>query len=447
MNSVSDVLRNLLENLADRSEIERYLKRFGSVDPIRFAIVKIGGGVLRDDLDEVASALAFLHGMGLYPVVVHGAGPQLDRAIEEAALKNERIDGMRVTPPETLNTLLRVIDAENLKLVGALGERNAPAWPINGGVFEASLLDGDRLGMVGVVDRVNLASIAAAVRAGQLPIVACVGETTTGQVVNINADVATGALARAIKPEKIVFLTPTGGLLDETGTVIPAVNLDEDYERLTREHWVTGGMALKLREIEQLLRDLPRASSVSITTPEHLAGELFTDRGSGTLVHRGERIEAHDDLANLDRQSVHALLERAFGRTVVPDFLDDLDPLQIYVTPDCSAVAIVTEEMGMPYLDKFAVTAESQGLGLGASLWNRITDDMPRLFWRSRAGNPLNAWYFKRAEGSWRRGEWVVFWYGMDTAEEIAACRDHATSLPITVDPGNRQRESSVEST
>lgn len=434
MNSTLNVLRNLLENLADRAEIDRYLERFSSVDPIRFAIVKIGGGVLRDDLDEVASALAFLHGMGLYPVVVHGAGPQLDSAVEEAALDTERVDGMRVTSPEILNIMLRVIDAENLKLVNALAARNAPAWPINGGVFEASLLDGDRLGMVGEVDQVHLESIAAAVRAGQIPVVACVGETTSGQILNLNADVATSALASSIKPEKIVFLTPTGGLLDETGSVIPAVNLSEDYERLIREHWVSGGMALKLREIEQLLSDLPRTSSVSITMPEHLAAELFTDKGSGTLVRRGETIDIHTDLANLDRQAVHALLERAFGRTVMPNYFDDVDSQRIYITTDYSAVAIVTDELGMPYLDKFAVTSESQGLGLGASLWNRITDDMPKLFWRSRAGNPLNTWYFKRSEGSWRHGEWVVFWYGMDTAEEVVACRDHATALPATVD-------------
>lgn len=434
MGAIPDVLRNLLENLAERAEIERFLNRYSRVDPIRFAIVKVGGGVLSDDLDEVASALAFLHGMGLFPVVVHGVGPQLDLAVEEAALETERIDGLRVTSPDILNIMLRVIDAENLKLVTALGERDVPAWPIIGGVFKASLVDGERLGMVGEVDRVNLESIAAAVRSGHLPIVECVGATTSGQIVNINADAAARALALSIRPEKIVFLTPSGGLLDETGSVIPAVNLAEDYERLIREHWVTGGMALKLREVEQLLGALPRTSTVSITTPEHLAAELFTDKGSGTLVHQGETIDIHTDLSNLDRGSLHTLLERAFGRTVMPSYLDDLDPCRIYITADYSAAAIVTEELGMPYLDKFAVTAESQGLGLGASLWNRLTDDMSQLFWRSRSDNPLNAWYFKRAEGSWRQGDWIVFWYGVDTAEEIAACRDHASSLPKTVD-------------
>lgn len=437
MNSTLDVLRNLLENLADRAEIERYLERFNSVDPIRFAIVKIGGGVLSDNLDEVASALAYLHGLGLYPVVVHGAGPQLDRAVEEADLETKRVDGMRVTSPEILNIMLRVIDVENLKLVDALGERNAPARPITSGVFEASLLDGDRLGLVGKVDRVHLELISAAVRAGQIPVVACLGETTSGQILNINADVATSALALSIKPEKTVFLTPTGGLLDETGNVIPTVNLAEDYERLMREQWVTGGMALKLREIEQLLSDLPRTSSVSITKAEHLAGELITDKGGGTLVRQGETIDTHSDLTGLDNQLLYSLLQRSVGRTVMPSYLDDLDPQRIYITTDYSAVAIITEELGVPYLDKFAVTTEAQGFGPGASLWNRLTDDTPQLFWRSRTGNPLNVWYFARAEGSWRDGEWVVFWYGMETAEEIAACRNHATSLRATVGPDN----------
>jgi len=439
MNSMPEVLRNLLVNLADRAEIERYVKRFSSVDPSKFAIVKVGGGVLRDDLAEVASALAFLYRMGLYPVVVHGAGPQLDAAIEEAALENRRIDGMRVTSPEILNIMRRVIHAESLKLVDALTERKAPARPITGGVFEASWLDSERLGMVGEVDRVHLEPITAAIRAGQLPIVACVGETTTGQILNLNADVAARSLAVATVPHKLVFLTPTGGLLDEGGSVIPAINLAEDYERLSRQPWVTGGMAVKLQEIKQVLDVLPRSSSVSITSPEHLAGELFTDRGSGTLVRQGETIETHHDLSNLDFETVHTLLEGAFDRTVSPNYLENLEPLMVYLASDSSAIAILTEQLGMPYLDKFAVTAESQGAGLGASLWNRITEDHPRLFWRSRADSPFNAWYFKKADGSWKTGDWVVYWYGLETAEEVTACRDHAIALPETVAPPSSQ--------
>jgi acetylglutamate kinase len=217
--------------------------------------------------------------------------------------------------------------------------------------------------------------------------------------------------------------------------VIPAINLAEDYERLMAQQWVSGGMALKLREIKQVLDDLPRTSSVSITSPEHLAGELFTDRGSGTLVRQGEKIEVHAGLDGLDRGAIHALLEQSFGRAVAPDYLENLEPLRVYLSSDLTAIAILTEERGLPYLDKFAVTAQAQGAGLGASLWNRIREDTPQLFWRSRAGNPFNVWYFRKADGSWRHGEWTVFWYGIESPEEVAACRAHAVSLPATVEP------------
>jgi len=175
---------------------------------------------------------------------------------------------------------------------------------------------------------------------------------------------------------------------------------------------------------------------VSITNPEHLAGELFTDRGSGTLVRLGEPIEARDSLDGLDLDGIRNLLEQSFGRKLLPGYLEGLSPLSVYLAADRSAIAIVTEERGTPYLDKFAVTAESQGAGLGASLWCRLREGTPRLFWRSRTGNPLNPWYFKQADGSWRRGEWIVFWYGLDSADEIARLCDHAAALPATVAPG-----------
>jgi acetylglutamate kinase len=431
---MSEVLRNLLGNLANRSEVERYLQRFTSVEPSHFGVVKVGGGVLRDDMDELASSLAFLHRVGLYPIVIHGAGPQLDEALAEAGIASTRVDGLRVTTPEVLTVFRRTLTKLNMELVDALASRNADARPITGGVFEATLLDEDRYGKVGSVAAVDLAAIEAAIRAGQIPVVACLGETATGQIVNINADVAARAIALAVHSHKLIFLTSTGGLLDAHDEIIPAINLVEDFDTLIAQDWVTGGMELKLREIKQILEGLPRASSVSITSPEHLAAELFTDKGSGTLVRLGEQIEVHQDLSALDVDEVHSLLEKAFGRNVDRRHLEEMEPYRVFVAADRSAIAIVTIERGIPYLDKFAVTAESQGVGLGVSIWNRMVAEIPRLYWRSREGNPLNTWYFKKADGAWRQGEWVVFWYGLESASEIAACREYALSMRPTVE-------------
>src|SRR5690606_3007553 len=181
--------------------------------------------ILTDELETLASSLTFLHRVGLYPIVIHGAGPQFNAALEEAGIETPRIDGMRVTSPAALEVARRVFQAENLKLVEALERMGVHARPVTGGVFEAEMLDYDRYGLVGQIRQIHTGPIESSIRSGCLPILWCLGETPSGQIVNINADVAARELARAIEPYKIVFLTPTGGLLDGYGRIIESINL------------------------------------------------------------------------------------------------------------------------------------------------------------------------------------------------------------------------------
>lgn len=434
MDTLRDILTNLLGNLASRKEIDQYLREFTGVDSAKFAVIKVGGGVLRDNCDELASSLAFLRRVGLFPIVVHGAGPQLNAALDAASIETRRVDGLRVTTPEVLQLARRVLHTENLRLVDALEERGTRARPVTNGVFEARPVDESRFGLVGQTERVHLEPIEAAISAGQLPIVSCLGETASGQILNINADVAARAMALAVRPYKVIFLTPTGGLLDEHGRVIPAINLVEDFDRLMSESWVEGGMALKLSEIKQLLDELPGASSVSITAPDHLARELFTHRGSGTLVRRGESIRAYTSFEAVDTARLRRLLESGFGRSLRADYFDTRQIERIYLAGDYSAGAVITRENGLPYLDKFAVTSEAQGAGLGASLWSRLRREHTSLFWRARPDNAINPWYFRQADGTHRSREWVVFWYGLSSWDLMQTCIDHARSITPSIE-------------
>ncbi|MCA9311947.1 MAG: acetylglutamate kinase, partial [Phycisphaerales bacterium] len=281
-----DVLINLLHNMGSRREIDQYLRLFTGVDSMQFAVIKVGGGVMEESLSELASALAFLRKVGLFPIIVHGGGPQLNRELEARGISSTFVDGFRVTTPEVLAVARRVFQAEGAKLAAALEGQGVRARPISSGVFTAVPMDPQRFGLVGDVESVDLSMIEDTIRAGQLPIVASLGETAEGQILNVNADVAARELALTVRPQKIIFITPTGGLLDESGRIIPAINLAEDYERLAAAPWVYGGFARKLEEIKSLLDALPEWSSVSITSPDHLARELFTHRGMGTLVRR-----------------------------------------------------------------------------------------------------------------------------------------------------------------
>jgi acetylglutamate kinase len=435
MSDTRNVIVRLLRNLGSRNEVEQYLKEFSSIDSRKFAVIKVGGGILQDDLESLASSLSFLHQVGLFPIVVHGAGPQLNAALEEEGIESKRVDGMRVTDQKTLEVARRVFLRENLKLVEALEELGTRARPLTSGVFEATLMDEERYGLVGEIASVNLEPIRSCIRARCLPILASLGETSSGQIVNINADVAARQLSIEGEPYKVIFLTPTGGILDGDEQIIPSINLAEDFEYLMEQPWVHSGMRVKLEQIEHLLGQLPLSSSVSITTPDHLARELFTHRGSGTLIRRGERILAFDDFDSegFDLERARALVEQSFGRALDDDYFSKKNCHKVYVSENYRAVAILTHDGVVPYLDKFAVTPRAQGEGLGRSIWLRMRHDNPSLFWRSRSSNPINNWYFQQAEGSYTQHPWTVFWYGIERFEQMRDCVAQALAMPATL--------------
>ncbi|KAF1689070.1 acetylglutamate kinase [Pseudoxanthomonas taiwanensis] len=425
----------LLSSMASAKEISQYLKRFSQLDAKRFAVVKVGGAVLRDDLEALTSSLAFLQQVGLTPIVVHGAGPQLDEKLAAAGIEKKTVNGLRVTTPEALAIVRRVFLESNLKLVEALQQAGARATSITGGVFEADYLDRDTYGLVGEVKAVNLGPIEASLQAGSIPVIASLGETAGGQILNVNADFSANELVQVLQPYKIIFLTGTGGLLDEKGKVIESINLSTEYEHLMAQPWINGGMRVKLEQIKTLLDRLPLESSVSITRPADLAKELFTHKGSGTLVRRGEKVLRATAWDQLDLARLRALIESSFGRTLVGDYFERTRLLRAYVSENYRAAVILTDEAEGVYLDKFAVLEEAQGEGLGRAVWQVMREETPSLFWRSRHGNPVNHFYYAESDGCYKQERWKVFWYGMDGGfEQIARCVAHCGTRAPTLE-------------
>lgn len=218
----------MLYNIGSRKEVEQYLRHFSSVESQKFAVIKVGGAVLTDELDTLASAITFLNRVGLYPIVLHGAGPQLNNLLEKAGVVPDYHDGIRITDEKTLEIARKVFMAENLKLVEALEKMGTRARPLPGGVFSAEYLDKEKYGFVGKITGVNKEVIEASIRAGALPILTSLAETPAGQILNVNADVAAGELARVLEPLKIVYLNEKNGLYNgDTGKKIDVINLDE----------------------------------------------------------------------------------------------------------------------------------------------------------------------------------------------------------------------------
>lgn len=429
---VRQTIVHLLSNMSDAKEIRSYLQRFSEVDQSRFAVIKIGGAILRDHRDETAAALAFLHTVGLTPIVIHGGGPQLDETLEKRGIAIEKIDGLRVTSPDVVDAARDTFIEQNIGLVEAVRDQGVAAHGLTEGAFEADYVDRDKYGLVGEPTEVHLPLIRSIVASGAIPILTCLGVAPGGQLVNMNADSATRALVHAVQPMKIIFLAAVGGLMDSEERLIESINLASDYDHLMSQDWVHSGMRLKLAEIKLLLDDTPLSTSVSITTPSGLVKELFTHSGSGTMVRRGELIIKETDKDGLDRGQVEKLVEEAFGRTLEPTWWDGLDLKTAYLSESFRAGGLIARVGGFAYLDKFAILEDARGEGLARTVWAQVTADYPVLYWRSRTENGFNAFYAEEADGSVKRGPWTIFWKGETDLALVAERVGTISALPAS---------------
>ncbi len=425
------IIIQLLSQLGSSREAREYLRRFSSGDHSQFAVIKVGGEIIRSQLNQLAGALAFLQQVGLFPIVLHGAGPQLNDALAAAGIGSQTIDGQRITTPEVMSIARPVIYRENLRIVESLDALGIRARSIQHGVFECDYEDQVRLGLVGRVSQVHAESIRSAIAGQALPVVSCLGETAGGQVLNVNADIAAKALVLSIRPQKVVFLTSTGGLLDRNGQLIPAINLATEFDQLMASDWVHSGMRLKLQQVKELLDQLSLSSSVSITSADHLTRELFTYGGAGTLIRQGESFQEITDLDVGRRGELHSLIEICFGKNLEERYFDQLQLERLIWSESKRAAAVIVKGIqGIAYLDKFVVTPEAQGEGVGAALWNVLRGHYHRLYWRSRESNLINSWYLRMSDGCTRRPPWLVFQYGLTDFDTIECCTQDAESRP-----------------
>ncbi|MBS2011875.1 MAG: acetylglutamate kinase [Deltaproteobacteria bacterium] len=429
-----DVIVRLLGNIGSRKEVEQYLRHYASVDAPKFAVVKANGSIIESaaNLDALASSLSFLQRVGLVPIVVHGGNVQLDRALSQAGIEAPVVKGLRKMTPAALEVARRVLHETNLRLVEALEALGTRVRPFTSGVLDVRKIETPDLGLVGEIVAVRDTAIEQAARAGILPIVAPLGETSKGQILIVHADAVARSIALAVKPHKVVYLNEAGGLPDDSGAIRSAVNLAEDYDGLVSDERLGPDSKRKLVEIAALLAELPPTSSVSITAPDHLAKELFTHRGEGTLVRRGEKVLCHEGWSTIDTARLRRLLEECFGRALDDAYFEAKAPYRVYLAESYRATAILTQEHGVPYLDKFAVTTEAQGEGIGGSIWQRMRKENPKLFWRSRATNPINSWYAQNADGLYKTDKWWVFWCGMSEFPEIQRSVERALAMPAT---------------
>ncbi|KAI3326989.1 hypothetical protein HD806DRAFT_485663 [Xylariaceae sp. AK1471] len=419
----------VLNNVGSKREVQQYLSHFSSVSSQQFAVIKVGGAILTEYLDELCSSLSFLYHVGLFPIIVHGAGPQLNKLLEDAGVEPEFEEGIRITDGKTLGIARRLFLDENLKLVQRLEQMGVRARPITSSVFTADYLNKEKWKFVGKITNVNEEPIQTAIQNGYLPILTSMAETTEGQILNVNADVAAGELARKLEPLKVVYLSEKGGLFNGDMQKISAINLDEEFADLMSQPWCKFGTRLKIKEIKELLDNLPRSSSVAIIHPADLQKELFTDSGAGTLIRRGDKLmtaSSVSDFADVDKLKEVLVRDREVrdARSTVDRYLEFLKErkFKAFFDEPMKALAVILESSADgPYATLATLTITKSGwlTNVADNLFAAIQKEYPSLVWTVKSDDENLTWFFDKADGSLVRGNDVMFWYGIDPGEQL----------------------------
>jgi N-acetyl-gamma-glutamyl-phosphate reductase/acetylglutamate kinase len=196
-----------------------------------------------------------------------------------------------------------------------------------------------------------------------------------------------------------------------------------------KEAWVRYGTRLKIKEMKALLDDLPKSSSVAIIHPDHLQRELFTDTGAGTLIRRGNKIISTSSLEELGDTAVlkKILVRNREGMdagSVVDRYLRRLSQhnFNAYFDESKDALGIVlppSDGTGIAHLATFTVTKQGWLTNIADNVFQNLKKDFPRLMWTVNQNDENLTWFFERADGSISRDGDVLFWYGVESLDQV----------------------------
>ncbi len=273
------------------SEAMPFIKAFRGTT----VVIKYGGSAMVDEAlrDTFADDVAMLHYVGIKPVIVHGGGPHISRAMGQRGIEPQWIDGLRITDAETIrvvqSTLAGEVNPDIVRLVNAHGSLAAGINGLDGNLFVATPRD-DRLGFVGDVAAVNPALLLSLQDQGYVPVVAPLARGEDGHAYNLNADTAAGALASALGAAKLVYLTDVEGLyldLGDADSLVSQITLPELRE-LIDGGGISAGMLPKLESaITAMTNGVDRVHILDGRVQHALLLEIFTPEGIGTMVTQG----------------------------------------------------------------------------------------------------------------------------------------------------------------
>ncbi|MCV2865960.1 acetylglutamate kinase [Albidovulum sediminicola] len=272
------------------SEALPYLQRYAGA----VVVVKFGGNAMGDEdaMAEFARDIVLMRQVGVNPVVVHGGGPMINDLLGKLGIKSEFVRGKRVTDKATVEVVEMVLSGlVNKRIVQAINDQGGRAVGISGKDDDLIVCEADdpELGFVGRPVEMNVQILRDLFGAGMIPVVAPVATgRNENETFNVNGDTAAGALAGALKADRLLLLTDVSGVKDESGSVVTQLT-PQEVRDLTDKGVIAGGMIPKT---ETALAALEAGVRAVVILDGRVSNacllELFTDHGAGSIIRTTE---------------------------------------------------------------------------------------------------------------------------------------------------------------
>ena len=272
------------------SEALPYLQRYSGA----VVVVKFGGNAMGDEdaMADFARDIVLMRQVGVNPVVVHGGGPMINDLLGKLGIKSEFVRGKRVTDKATVEVVEMVLSGlVNKRIVQAINDQGGRAVGISGKDDDLIVCEPDdpELGFVGRPVEMNVQILRDLFGAGMIPVVAPVATgRNENETFNVNGDTAAGALAGALRADRLLLLTDVSGVKDETGAVVTQLT-PQEVRDLTDRGVIAGGMIPKTETALAALDAGVRAVVIlDGRVPNACLLELFTDHGAGSIIRSTE---------------------------------------------------------------------------------------------------------------------------------------------------------------
>jgi len=265
-------------------EVKNYLDKYND----EYIVIKCGGSVLIDQnlFNNFINDISILNKLGFMPVIIHGGGKRISNKLNEAGIKSDFINGLRVTDAKSIIVVEEVLSEFNKEILDALKKNDCDGQGITNKQNNILLVkqENQDLGFVGFPKEIDQSIIEKIVSEKKVPVIAPLGLDENNQVFNINADTAAGAIAKKLNARRLIIMSDVEGVLDNDKKLISEINTNKISE-LIKNETISGGMIPKINNCLDVANNGVKGVCIIDGRLKHsVLFELLSDKGSGTLI-------------------------------------------------------------------------------------------------------------------------------------------------------------------